>query len=96
MSTLVKQCKNRREEPRWGAQCGLQRGYYLCVRVDGSETKHWFGETFRLAKLNLERASNTWLTEVNGWRYTIEYSHGPIANGTVGWGNLDLTDQFLD
>lgn len=96
MKNLALTCKKTQQKEKWGATCGISRGYYLCVRIDGTERKYWFGEQFSVAKANFDRACNQWLTEKNGWRYTIEYSHGLLVNGTVGWGNMNLADDFLD
>lgn len=90
MSKFFAKYTKERLKSQWGDTSGKFIGYYLCVKLDGVETKYWFAETLSSARKNLDKACDKWLTEKNGWRYSVEYSHGLDVKGYVAWGNMDI------
>ena len=94
MTGFIKQVSRANTQAKWGSTEGIYPGFYLCVKTDGVETKRWFGDSFEMAMRNFEKACNTWLTENNGWRYTVEKSLGIAVDGRIAWGNMDLADYF--
>lgn len=93
MSFIIELRNQKKRESLWSTTCEY-RGYYLCVKVDGVETRYFFGETFHDALGNFELACDKFLTDKNGWRYSVRRHFGFDVNGRIAWGDFDLTDSF--
>lgn len=97
MASFIKELqanKKQVEKGYWGDTSGMHKGYYFCIKIDGIETKYYFGTTFPEAQKNFEKAANQWITPKNGYRWGVEYSDGKLENGYIGWGNVDLSEEF--
>ncbi len=68
---------------------GMRPGYYLVK----NGARYFIGSNVDEAKLN--RVCNRVLSDVDGWGYWVDYSHGPDVRGNPAWSNVDQTDKFL-
>lgn len=80
----IRNNKNKESEAK-----GTRRGYYL---VKG-DTRYFISST--VSESALSKVADRVLSDVVGWDYWIDYSHGEDVFGNAAWSNIDATDNFI-
>jgi len=83
--------RKKRERDNLYTDKGL-KGYYLCT----NDKRYLIGTNFSKAKANFDKACDKFLTANTGWRYDVEYCHGANHAGVIGWGNMDVSESFIE
>lgn len=64
-------------------------GYYLVK----NDQRFFISPTVN--ESSLDKVCNRVLSELKGWDYWIDYSHGADVYGEPAWSNCDQTDLFI-